>query len=311
MAGDPGTDALPLTRLRKALKIAGVLVTLAALVFVAVAVLRSFEQLRVDLATHGVLVAIVAGGIGYALLLVLLAVAWRGLLVAIDGPVVPFGKAMGIYARTQVYKYLPSNVLHMVGRYVEARRAGASHRALGVAQIVEVALLTTAGGLVAVLLALPLLHDQLRHYGLDAWLLPIIVIGCSAAATGLFAMVTRGLEGRRLASAILIRGAVAFLLYLLFMLGSGGLAWSVATSLDGPAAIEIVGITAAAWLIGFLVPGAPGGLGVRDAVLIAGLTAAGIPGATAIALGHRLITTLGDVLLALAGFAVRWRPWLG
>ncbi len=308
MADEFGTDVAAPSRLRPWVKAAGILVTIGALIFVTIAVLRSFGQLQADLNKPGFLAAIAIGSFAYALLLVLLAIAWRGLLVAIDGPVVPFGAALGIYARTQVYKYLPSNVLHMVGRYVEARRAGASHQALGVAQLVEIALLTAAGGLVAVVLALPLLRSQLRHYDLEHWLLPIIVIGCTAIATGLIALVARRLEVRRLAGAIVVRGAAAFVLYLLFMLGSGGLAGALANMLGGPASLEIIGITAAAWLIGFLIPGAPGGLGVRDAVLIAGLTAAGVPGATAIALGHRLITTLGDALLAFAGFIARRRP---
>lgn len=305
MAGETGDHTVRPSRLRSALKLAGILVTLAALVFVAVAVGRSFDQLRADLATPALLAAIALGSVGYALLLVLLAVAWRGLVVAIDGPVIRLGTALGIYARTQVYKYLPSNVLHMVGRYVEARRAGASHRALGIAQLAEIMLLAGAGGLVAAILAMPLLRGQLRAYGLEPWLLPIIVVGCSALATALFVIVSRRLEVKRLAARVIGRGAAALGLYLLFMLGSGGLAWGLAVALDGPAPLEIVGITAAAWLVGFLVPGAPGGLGVRDAVLIAGLTAAGIPGATTIALGHRLITTVGDVLMASAGFLLR------
>lgn len=307
MADDLATEAAPSSRLRPWLRIAGGLLTLAALVFVAVAVQRSFGQLQADLARPGFLTAIALGSGGYALLLVLLASAWRGLVVAIDGPVLRFGAALGIYARTQVYKYLPSNVLHMVGRYVEAHRAGASHRALGIAQVAELALLAGAGGLVAAVLAMPLLRGQLRAYGLEPWLLPVIVVACSALATVLFVVVSRRLEVKRLAARVIGRGVVAFGLYLLFMLGSGGLAWSLAVVSDGPAPLEIVGITAAAWLVGFLVPGAPGGLGVRDAVLIAGLTAAGIPGATTIALGHRLITTAGDALMASAGFLFRRR----
>lgn len=307
MADETGINAARPSRLRLALKLAGGLVTIVALVFVAIAVGRSFEQLRTDLANPGLLAAIGLGSVGYALLLVLLALAWRGLLVAIDGPVLQCGETLAIYARTQVYKYLPSNVLHMVGRYVEARRAGASHRALGIAQLVEVALLAGAGGLVAAVLAMPLLRGQLHGYGLEPWLLPTVVAVFTILATAVVVF-GRRLDVQQRVGRLLGHGAAAFVLYLLFMLGSGGLAWSLAVALGGPASFEIIGITAAAWLVGFLVPGAPGGLGVREAVLIAGLTAAGIPGATAIALGHRLITTLGDVLLALAGFIARRRP---
>lgn len=308
---DLSSDASPTpSRLRHWLNAAGIAVTLAALVFVAFAIQRSFSQLSADLTSPGFLAVTAGGAVAYALLLLLLlAFAWRGLLVAVDGPTLGLGQTLGIYARTQVYKYLPGNIFHMLGRYAEARRAGASHAALGIAQILELGLLSAAGGVVATILALPLLLDQLRLHGFEAWLLPIIVLACSAVATGLFAIVARRLQVRRLAGRFVARGLAAFVLYMLFMVGSGALASGLALALGGPAAAspQIIGITAAAWLVGFLVPGAPGGLGVRDAVLIAGLTAAGIPGATAIALGHRIITTLGDALLALAGFTIRRR----
>lgn len=305
----PDTVARP-SRLHPWLKAAGIAVTLAALVFVVFAVQRSFGQLSADVTSPTFLATIAGGSLAYALLLLLLAFGWHGMLAAIDRPAIALLPALAIYARTQVYKYLPSNVLHMVGRYVEARTAGASHTALGIAQLVELALLSAAGGVIASILALPLLLDQLRFHGLEALLLPAIVIGCTGVVTVLFAAVARRLKVQRLAGRIVGRGVLALGLYLLFMLGSGGLALALAWSLGGPGAAspQIIGITAAAWLIGFLVPGAPGGLGVRDAVLIAGLTAAGIPGATTVALGHRLITTFGDVLLALIGFAMKRKP---
>ena len=54
-----------------------------------------------------------------------------------------------------------------------------------------------------------------------------------------------------------------------------------------------------AWLTGFLVPGASGGLGVREATMLLLLTPQiGEPTALALALSTRLITTLGDVLFA-------------
>ena len=55
-----------------------------------------------------------------------------------------------------------------------------------------------------------------------------------------------------------------------------------------------------AWLAGFVVPGAPGGLGVREAILVAFLSAH-LPTADvlAFALASRLVTTLGEIVFAL------------
>jgi hypothetical protein len=38
--------------------------------------------------------------------------------------------AYALYAITQIMKYIPSNVVHFVGRHVTLRRRGASHLAL-------------------------------------------------------------------------------------------------------------------------------------------------------------------------------------
>lgn len=296
--------APPSSRFRRWLKAIGIVATLAALVLVATAIANSFSRLGADFTSPPFLATIAAGSVAYGLLVLLLALAWHGILAAIDEPGPRIGVMLAIYARTQIYKYLPSNILHMVGRYAEARAAGASHAALAIAQVAELALLSAAGALVGAVLALSLMFEQATAYGIGDWAPPVVVAVGVAGVGALAFLVSRlpALAGtlRRLAP----RGLAAFVLYVLFMFGSGGIAWALASSLGDVAPLEIIGITAAAWLVGFLVPGAPGGLGVRDAVLIAGLTAAGIPGATAIALGHRIVTTLGDTLAALAGFAL-------
>ena len=87
----------------------------------------------------------------------------------------------------------------------------------------------------------------------------------------------------------------------MFFIGSGLLVVALCKSLAGANRVmELIGIGSAAWLVGFVVPGAPGGLGVREAVLIAGLSAVALPAteATAVALAYRFVTMVGDVLVA-------------
>ena len=51
-----------------------------------------------------------------------------------------------------------------------------------------------------------------------------------------------------------------------------------------------------AWLAGFIIPGAPGGIGVREAVLIFFVTPIiGEPQSIAVAIALRFVTLLGDV----------------
>ena len=71
----------------------------------------------------------------------------------------------------------------------------------------------------------------------------------------------------------------------------------------------LTGAYAAAWVLGFIMPGAPGGLGVREAVLLAAfdpIYGSGV--AVGLTLSPRLVTTLGDAALFLGGLAMRPQP---
>ena len=95
--------------------------------------------------------------------------------------------------------------------------------------------------------------------------------------------------------------AIIFIIYMLFFVGNGLIVVALCRSVGGTGELmDPIGVAAAAWLIGFVIPGAPGGIGVRDAFLIAGLSAAGMPAteASAVALGHRFVTMIGDALVA-------------
>jgi uncharacterized membrane protein YbhN (UPF0104 family) len=68
------------------------------------------------------------------------------------------------------------------------------------------------------------------------------------------------------------------------------------------------GVFAVAWVIGFVTLISPGGLGVREAVLLAGLTPAyGAGTALGIAILYRLVTSLGDGIGFIAGFIAEKR----
>jgi len=60
------------------------------------------------------------------------------------------------------------------------------------------------------------------------------------------------------------------------------------------------------WLVGFVVPGAPGGIGVREAVFIILLAPlVGEANALTYSIAVRLVTIGGDILFYLAGLGLR------
>ncbi|MQB45484.1 YbhN family protein [Rhizobium sp. ICMP 5592] len=282
-------------------RIVGVVVSLAAFAFVGQAIYRSLDSLQQQLASPLFLFAVAGSVFAYAMILQFCGLAWHQLLTAIDYPSLGIGRALAIYGKTQIYKYLPSNVLHMVGRYRLARSAGASNKALAFAQIVELLTILLAAAGISALLARTVLVHALEERGIDdPTLVSVLVAGGIAVLTIGATMIVRqrmvgtGQKG-------FVAAAVAFTFYALFFIGSGLLLAALCKSLSTASGVpELIGIGAAAWLVGFVVPGAPGGLGVRETILIAGLSAAGLPAAeaTAVALGYRFVTTVGDALVA-------------
>jgi len=296
--------------MKAAVRTAGIAVSLTALAFVGLTVYRSFDDVQQHLASPAFLIAFAGSTIAYAIMLQLIGLAWHRLLTAVDGPSLGVAQALVICGRTQIYKYLPSNVLHMVGRYAFARRSRASHKALVFAQVGELLTTVLAAAVLAVALARPVLIRALARYGLeDQALTNVMMVGGFVVLIISIALVGRvrvAETGQRAIRAL----AAAFAIYVLFFIGSGLLVVVLCKSLAVVSVVtELIGIGAAAWLVGFVVPGAPGGLGVREAVLIAGLSAAGLTAteATVVALGHRFVTMVGDVIVATSVIVIAFK----
>ncbi|TRB17440.1 UPF0104 family protein [Rhizobium rhizogenes] len=298
----PESLAAQANRMKPIVRIFGVIVSLAAFAFVGRAIYRSLDGLQQQLTSPLFLFAVAGSVVAYAMILQLCGLAWHRLLTAIDYPSLGIGHALAIYGRTQIYKYLPSNVLHMVGRYRRARSAGASNKALAFAQIAELLTILLAAASISALLARAVLVHALQERSIDDPTLVNVLVICAIAVLTIGAtMIVR----QRMAGTgqrAFVAAAIAFIFYALFFIGSGLLLAALCKSLSSASAVpELIGIGAAAWLVGFVVPGAPGGLGVRETILIAGLSTAGLPAAeaTAVALGYRFVTTVGDALVAM------------
>src|SRR4051812_46223962 len=104
----------------KILRTGGVVIAVAAMFFFLRSVYGYADQLYEMLQIPQFIPVVLAGAIFYALVLQLVGLAWFTLLASVgEKAIAPF-LALRIFARTQVYKYLPTNVVHLVGRFVVA-----------------------------------------------------------------------------------------------------------------------------------------------------------------------------------------------
>ena len=243
----------------------------------------------------------------YAMALVLLAGAW---VLALEVPLRAnrtTGRLCAIYLVSQIAKYLPGNVFHFVGRHALGLRAGADHARLVRSGLIEIAGLVFAAGLL-LLLSAPWRRDQALPFAgqVPIWVLATGLVGLTM---GLGLGLTVWLAQRDGSRPILLFRIVTRVvpLYLGFFLCSGIILWGLAASLgfgaDEP--VATIGAAAGSWVIGYLTPGAPAGLGVRDAalgVLLGQMAPAGLAAVCAVA--YRMATLLGDVIAWIAGAAL-------
>ncbi|BCM18242.1 lysylphosphatidylglycerol synthase transmembrane domain-containing protein [Mesorhizobium sp. J8] len=295
----------------KILRVGGGLVAVVAAIFVARSVYGYADQLSEVIYRPQFIAVVVAGTIVYALSLQLVGLAWFSLLASVGENAIAPVLALRIFARTQVYKYLPTNVIHLVGRFVVASRYDASKDALSYAQMMEIVLMIFAAGSVAMIFSYSFVRRVGEEYGFNPDVASSVYIIAGAAVFLLaFVAAARYFRSRQRRLTISMV-ALSLAYYILFFLANGLIFSALVQSLYGQTTEwkMTIGISAAGWLLGFVVPGAPGGLGVREAVFIAGLSTAGIPTAasTTVAITHRVVTLLGDVLLAVLEFGYqRW-----
>lgn len=262
-------------------------------------------------------VAIGTGGLFYGLLGLLLSTAWWRLLGPADArPRWIVG--LVIWGSAQWAKYLPTNTLHYVGRQVLGRRYGLGQASVALSSTLEALSQVSAAALVAG--CGRALEGELQTR--DALLALAGVVGVFLILL-IFERTLRRLPWtagpmrsmpplhdpatyRRIGSSVV--------LHVVFFLAVGTIGWLLAAGLfprdasSTSSVFRVLWVFASAWLVGTLTIGAPAGAGVREGVLVLGLTPSlGGAAAVTVAIVLRAITVLGDGLVALGALLASTR----
>jgi uncharacterized membrane protein YbhN (UPF0104 family) len=231
------------------------------------------------------------------------------IILRLLGARAPFGEAMVVWAHSYVLRYAPSGALAVVFRVRGRSRLEATREQILAAEAYEHLGSMTAGAC-ACLLGFAALRSGPPWLGL-AVAVPVVCVAVLVRPGFLgrwaqvflrrFGIETPILRGRQLIVVVgvnLIAWIGTGLGFLILLNGltdeaSPGLMWAIATY-------------SVAYLIGFVVPFLPGGLGAREGALIAVLAPRyGAGAATGVALVTRLAVTLGEVLAVCA----IWLPY--
>lgn len=223
------------------------------------------------------------------------------------GAELPWRDSAEIGFLAQFGKYLPGNVAHHIARVIFAKKHGVSAKLVLGSMLIETVCLVGCGGLVALIaltaqlplrsLVYSLLPSAIFPYAcfvaVAVALVIVLIVGCQKLSLNLADFQPFWLVHCTLLTGIvfLIHGLIAQVVLAGFF------------EVHAPL-LTLTGVFAFAWVAGFLTPGAPAGIGVRETVLAIGLTPICTPGiALGLAAVLRLTSTFGDGLTYTIG---RW-----
>ncbi len=209
-----------------------------------------------------------------------------------------------MYGQSQIAKYIPGNIFHYAGRHTLGRLAGYSNAALISATFYEtLCLLVTASTLsIAGIAVLGLGSFAFSQWQLiTVFTLSVTILIAAAVTMPRLAKIIGSDLPINSFTEIVLRLKNVFLLYAIFFIVSGILLSIVVASQSSDLNLSSIGviiiISIASWIAGFVTPGAPAGVGIREALIVLALTQV-VDQSLAIvaALIYRLITVSGDIV---------------
>lgn len=216
--------------------------------------------------------------------------------------------AFGVALTSQIGKYAPGNIAHHLGRAALAGHRGVPVMTTAKVSLMEIAAAVAAASLVTTVMGAmsPTAWTLLRRVPLgDPRLLALLGVAALIGVLSVYGFKSWLRRAQRELSwgRTLLAGSTRMLgCYALSFLFAGLSYYAVARAF-APAANPALCVAAyaLAWVVGFITPGAPAGLGVRETILVVATGGALGPAAVSIAIVHRLVTAVGDAAGAGAG----------
>jgi len=284
----------------------GRILMLASLVFIVVRILQYNIDITV-LASPGVVIGLILAALVFGISIFLTAFNFRWLVKVLSGVHANKKLVVGIYCITNLYKYIPGNVMHFIGRNrLAIETENLSHAKVAFATVTDNVFLFIAAILISIICSFDYFLSFFRQASISHTIVIIIVVVVVIVFICLVVFRKRiekwyrdyinSLKGFRFSDIARHLGICVLRLLVLAATYVATLAL-LGQYITPEMAPRILGLFVLSWVIGFAVPGAPGGLGIREAILLMfmsdTLSESLLITSTII---HRVVCVLGDIL---------------
>ncbi len=241
---------------------------------------------------------------------------WLNLVRILSGKKISGKQALPIYTKSNLMKYIPGNVFQYVARNQLAAESHISHVDVALATMIDIGMSMLAPFLISLILMRHHIITLLSSYQNTFFMifLAILVIFCLAfilLRLKFWDQTKRYCSKyyRLLQKKTLLQLLAAFLLYLLqslFSIAVYAIPLFGLISIPSEKISQFLGAYLFSWIIGFITPGSPGGIGVREAVMML-ICGAFIDNSVIVSyvVMMRFISICADVVAFLFGFFYR------
>lgn len=183
--------------------------------------------------------------------------AWHIMLLNYTKKTFPYTTSYYYFAKTEIAKYIPGNIFHFVGRQMLAGKIGITQQ-----EMMKISVFFSFLLMIATVVSTTLLSWFAA--GIPGYILILLTLLSVAAAVVTFLLYPSFSLKKKLETNTVLALSVTF---------QGVMLGIIVMAQIGNASsgffFQIVSIYIVSWLIGFVTPGASGGLGVREAAFIA------------------------------------------
>jgi len=267
-------------KMKKYLKLIGNVITAIAILFV----IKKLFQTDIDyslLLKKGNILPIVIAIIIITSIVILNCLPWRKLVYILSSVSIPFKEAVSVYTKSNILKYLPGNVFQYVGRNDLANRMGIRHTDVAFATALEIIMMVFSALLLSVVFLQGAVMEIFITYR-DTFIM-LVMIAFAVIILGTIVVILRFKDKFRafltrffnifkkknilsLIGCVLYYVISTFILSLSYMIV---LVFILKQDISTDIFVYICGAYILSWLIGFITPGAPAGIGIKEAVMMA------------------------------------------
>ncbi|WP_019851336.1 hypothetical protein [Desulfitobacterium sp. PCE1] len=217
------------------------------------------------------------------MLIIISYIPWMKIISIFSNERIPHTTIIYIFSKSNILKYIPGNIFQYIGRNQLAFETNVKHTDLAFATIFDVGLLVLSSFLVSIFfLGEDAIHYIIQNGRISYWVILLSILISIAFTLIAYRYREKVIESlRKYVGIINLKNFLKilfcityYLIYLMFFVGIYLiiLVFILKQEISFQLYLDLIGAFNLSWVIGFIAPGAPGGIGVREAVmtLIAG-----------------------------------------